>query len=800
MSLLAPRPETERASVLLPNVTCSSCSASIPLSTLGEHICSAPSRGMGDRNAPRPSQIAIPQSRPTVAPIMSRQPSSQSHRGPSPTGIRPPFAGPSSAHPSPTEFSIPRRPSAANLSPHDQPGSYSAYPVPPVKTPSPTNPFFPRPDGTAVNAAEPQSSPMIDTTSGGESGMAGVGRRAFAAAAWGVRAGVALAKQHIEQPLPSPSFQTANPSWPQPQASTSSQSATREPPLLPRVPLSGRHNPGSSPSFGARPEIHHSHTAPIGSTGSYSPPRSQTPASPPRRSASAASHRSNPSSPPRRKESLSSNTSSRSGQGGESLSQILRARTNTAPVRPNKPGFFDKVKEMQAHERSNTVGPVLGIGMSRSGSGGSSSSNDRSKIHASPQTTTFELEDDDYDDQQSALPWATPALKDSPMMSANPSGRSNEMLHQRYPTAGSEASSSSSSSRSGRWGATSGPESEEVVTPSQSLEMLSDRVHTQARPTHEAGMKSFGSSNGLIGMEGRDILDQIGEEDEEDEGERVVFGTPTARNLKGTGTTDRQLPNSHSNSTITSTRPYLPTTVPHSSPNRIKKYTNNSSLNETPKPKSHKSSNSTSSSSNSLASSTRRNKTCVKCGDSVGGAKRFVERDGVVLCERDWKKMYLPSCRRCNLPIEKSAVSSSDGQLKGKWHRDCFTCYKCDKPFEGDDFYVHGGKPFCQFHYHEENGTLCASSSCHQPIEGACIVTPGPNTQRFHPGHLRCDHRGGVSGAQNCRESMDEYYEFEGSRYCERHVYEATKGDRMMRAEKRRTRLVDLSFGSSNGF
>lgn len=98
----------------------------------------------------------------------------------------------------------------------------------------------------------------------------------------------------------------------------------------------------------------------------------------------------------------------------------------------------------------------------------------------------------------------------------------------------------------------------------------------------------------------------------------------------------------------------------------------------------------------------RQRKTCQNCGDVVGGQRRFVERDGVVLCERDWKKLYLPSCRRCSQPIEKSAVSSSDGQLKGKWHRACFTCTRCDKPFAGDDFYVHGGKPWCQHHYHEE--------------------------------------------------------------------------------------------------
>ncbi len=37
----------------------------------------------------------------------------------------------------------------------------------------------------------------------------------------------------------------------------------------------------------------------------------------------------------------------------------------------------------------------------------------------------------------------------------------------------------------------------------------------------------------------------------------------------------------------------------------------------------------------------------------------------------------LNQCRRCDLPIEKQAVSSSDGQLKGKYHKDCFNCYTC---------------------------------------------------------------------------------------------------------------------------
>ena len=62
--------------------------------------------------------------------------------------------------------------------------------------------------------------------------------------------------------------------------------------------------------------------------------------------------------------------------------------------------------------------------------------------------------------------------------------------------------------------------------------------------------------------------------------------------------------------------------------------------------------------------------------------------------------MITSQCRRCALPIETSAISSSDGQLKGKWHRECFMCHECDQPFSGESFYVFGDKPYCQLHYH----------------------------------------------------------------------------------------------------
>ena len=89
--------------------------------------------------------------------------------------------------------------------------------------------------------------------------------------------------------------------------------------------------------------------------------------------------------------------------------------------------------------------------------------------------------------------------------------------------------------------------------------------------------------------------------------------------------------------------------------------------------------------------------TCMRCSKDIEDNRWIqVENGRGVLCGKCWKNMYLPKvrefffrpdtvaydphtrkCRRCNRPIEKQAVSSSDGQLKGKYHRDCFNCHTC---------------------------------------------------------------------------------------------------------------------------
>ncbi|GJN87502.1 hypothetical protein Rhopal_000451-T1 [Rhodotorula paludigena] len=86
---------------------------------------------------------------------------------------------------------------------------------------------------------------------------------------------------------------------------------------------------------------------------------------------------------------------------------------------------------------------------------------------------------------------------------------------------------------------------------------------------------------------------------------------------------------------------------------------------------------------------------------------------------------FLPKCRKCLGAIEGSAVSSKDGKVVGKYHARCFRCFECDAQFEGGEFYVFDGKPYCQLHYHALNGSLCANHNCGKPIEGSCVSLVG---------------------------------------------------------------------------
>lgn len=120
-------------------------------------------------------------------------------------------------------------------------------------------------------------------------------------------------------------------------------------------------------------------------------------------------------------------------------------------------------------------------------------------------------------------------------------------------------------------------------------------------------------------------------------------------------------------------------------------------------------------------------------------------------------------CRGCSQPIVagQKSVSSKDGRLSGRYHKQCFACHTCHRAFETADFYVHDDHPFCAEHYHQMNGSLC--DGCGNGIEGQYLEATdrkGKAAEKFHPHCLICS---------SCRVGLeDDYYEWMGKVYCER--------------------------------
>lgn len=92
------------------------------------------------------------------------------------------------------------------------------------------------------------------------------------------------------------------------------------------------------------------------------------------------------------------------------------------------------------------------------------------------------------------------------------------------------------------------------------------------------------------------------------------------------------------------------------------------------------------------------------------------------------------NCRGCGELIKGKSVSSKDGLLSGRYHRDCFVCKTCRAPFATADFYVLGNYPYCNRHYHQLNGSLC--KHCDRGIEGQYVETD--SKQKCHPHCFTC--------------------------------------------------------------
>jgi hypothetical protein len=139
------------------------------------------------------------------------------------------------------------------------------------------------------------------------------------------------------------------------------------------------------------------------------------------------------------------------------------------------------------------------------------------------------------------------------------------------------------------------------------------------------------------------------------------------------------------------------------------------------------------------------------------------------------------NCKGCGEAIKGKSVSSADGRLTGRYHKQCFVCKTCSEPFATATFYVIDDAPHCERHYHKLNGSMC--QACDRGIEGQYLETE--RKQKYHPTCLTCS---------DCRRVLrDDYFEMNGKVYCERDAYRKAQQRNFLgtnRMERRTTRLM----------
>lgn len=195
-----------RISQLLPSVKCSNCNLPVPLNELGDHTCSkqppVPALPIPSVTPAAALSLLPPRLKARVSPATDAPPVERLRVNTAPTGpyqqkssplarhASPiPQPGPSNHHHSPSRSRpVPNPDFRTRSSSNVGPGPSSTHPGPSPSTPRPSfsaNHITPPPTSVIPPSPQPtyHSEAEIDTKSGGEAGMAGVGRRGFAAAA-----------------------------------------------------------------------------------------------------------------------------------------------------------------------------------------------------------------------------------------------------------------------------------------------------------------------------------------------------------------------------------------------------------------------------------------------------------------------------------------------------------------------------------------------------------------------------------------------------------------------------------------
>ena len=80
------------------------------------------------------------------------------------------------------------------------------------------------------------------------------------------------------------------------------------------------------------------------------------------------------------------------------------------------------------------------------------------------------------------------------------------------------------------------------------------------------------------------------------------------------------------------------------------------------------------------------------CDNPLAG-KPFTKVEGHNVCQNCYRDKYAKRCAKCEQLIEGSVKFVAYDEKF--YHRDCFTCAKCDQPLAGEKFRVRGEDKVC---------------------------------------------------------------------------------------------------------
>lgn len=81
---------------------------------------------------------------------------------------------------------------------------------------------------------------------------------------------------------------------------------------------------------------------------------------------------------------------------------------------------------------------------------------------------------------------------------------------------------------------------------------------------------------------------------------------------------------------------------------------------------------------------------CKVCRQPIG-TKMFIPRDQDAVCVPCYEEQYAQRCIKCNGVINKGGITYKNTP----WHRECFTCFGCNRMLTGEKFTSRDEKPFC---------------------------------------------------------------------------------------------------------